>query len=213
LSGNVFPAVGLATHYHTDWVVPYWSKSLEKIAQVGTHLFFRWPGYYGKQAAYSGRYASGEVVTGRIQALVEADQIDRAAGDVAAIDPSMESYMPKTVQLAGVTAVDLQGSAVRYANSATGDYIVRLEADAFPGSFAVLAHQMCKANDMCSVWGWTRPADMPMTFPIPAPAQRSASFLYEKTVARPTGVARWNCREFGDRPASQCLPGTAPASS
>src|SRR3546814_10242466 len=39
LAGLVDPAVGLATHYHTDWVRPYWSDSLDKIAVVDTHLF------------------------------------------------------------------------------------------------------------------------------------------------------------------------------
>ncbi|KEY99004.1 SleB-like protein, partial [Sphingomonas sp. BHC-A] len=42
LAGKVYRPVGYATHYHTDWVVPYWSGSLDKIASVGTHLFFRW---------------------------------------------------------------------------------------------------------------------------------------------------------------------------
>ncbi|MBK6297661.1 MAG: cell wall hydrolase [Sphingomonadales bacterium] len=39
LSGTVDSSVGLATHYHTDWVVPNWSGSLDKIARVGSHLF------------------------------------------------------------------------------------------------------------------------------------------------------------------------------
>ncbi|HEX8414179.1 MAG TPA: cell wall hydrolase, partial [Sphingomicrobium sp.] len=39
LSGYVFSRVGHATHYHTDWVVPYWSASLDKVAAVDTHLF------------------------------------------------------------------------------------------------------------------------------------------------------------------------------
>ena len=47
LGGRVFAKVGNATHYHTDWVYPYWSPSLVKLAQVDTHLFFRWPGYWG----------------------------------------------------------------------------------------------------------------------------------------------------------------------
>ena len=29
LSGSVFGAVGYSTHYHTDWVVPYWQSSLD----------------------------------------------------------------------------------------------------------------------------------------------------------------------------------------
>src|SRR3546814_17214212 len=30
LTGHVAKAVGYATHYHTDWVVPYWSRSEER---------------------------------------------------------------------------------------------------------------------------------------------------------------------------------------
>ncbi|HUD90655.1 cell wall hydrolase [Sphingobium sp.] len=41
IGGSVYAAVGLATHYHTDWVRPMWSGKLEKVAQVGPHLFFR----------------------------------------------------------------------------------------------------------------------------------------------------------------------------
>ncbi|WP_070154952.1 cell wall hydrolase [Sphingobium phenoxybenzoativorans] len=43
LQGYVYAAVGTATHYHTDWVVPYWSASLDKIAKVDTHIFYRRP--------------------------------------------------------------------------------------------------------------------------------------------------------------------------
>ncbi|MEZ5683217.1 MAG: cell wall hydrolase [Novosphingobium sp.] len=51
LRGRVFAAVGNATHYHTDWVHPSWSPKLVKLARVETHLFFRWPGYFGSDAA------------------------------------------------------------------------------------------------------------------------------------------------------------------
>ncbi len=40
LAGRVFADVGEATHYHTDWMVPYWRDSLVKVARVGTHLFY-----------------------------------------------------------------------------------------------------------------------------------------------------------------------------
>jgi len=40
LSGHVFGDVGRATHYHTDWMVPYWRDSLTKVARVRTHLFY-----------------------------------------------------------------------------------------------------------------------------------------------------------------------------
>jgi len=43
LAGAVFKPVGRATHYHTDWVVPYWISSLDKIAKVHSHIFYRPP--------------------------------------------------------------------------------------------------------------------------------------------------------------------------
>jgi spore germination cell wall hydrolase CwlJ-like protein len=41
LAGHVFGDVGAATHYHADWLVPYWIGSLDKIAQIETHIFYR----------------------------------------------------------------------------------------------------------------------------------------------------------------------------
>jgi spore germination cell wall hydrolase CwlJ-like protein len=40
LAGYVFADVGRATHYHTDWMVPYWRDSLIKVARVRSHLFY-----------------------------------------------------------------------------------------------------------------------------------------------------------------------------
>lgn len=63
LAGRVEPSVGTATHYHTDWVVPYWAPSLDKITMIGAHIFYRWKGYWGHRAAFDGAYA-GESMTG-----------------------------------------------------------------------------------------------------------------------------------------------------
>ena len=41
LPGHVYRPVGAATHYYADWVVPYWIGSLDKIAQVRSHIFYR----------------------------------------------------------------------------------------------------------------------------------------------------------------------------
>lgn len=62
LSGFVVAAVGTATHYHTWRVDPYWNDTLVKIAQIGDHIFYRWPGKAGQpQALDSDRYAGDEV--------------------------------------------------------------------------------------------------------------------------------------------------------
>lgn len=62
LAGYVYKPVGWATHYHTNWVVPYWSSSLVKAANVGTHIFYRWEGGWGRAPAFANRYAGKEPV-------------------------------------------------------------------------------------------------------------------------------------------------------
>ncbi len=41
LDGFVYAPVGRATHYHTDWLVPYWRQSLVKVAVVHSHIFYQ----------------------------------------------------------------------------------------------------------------------------------------------------------------------------
>ena len=56
LDGFVDRTVGAATHYHADYVAPYWAPRLAKITQIGAHIFYRWPGAWGSTAAFTGRY-------------------------------------------------------------------------------------------------------------------------------------------------------------
>jgi len=60
LAGHVFAAVGHATHYHADYVLPYWADSLAKQVQIGHHIFYRLRGGLGTDAAFSQRYAGKE---------------------------------------------------------------------------------------------------------------------------------------------------------
>ncbi|MGB5078001.1 MAG: cell wall hydrolase [Sphingorhabdus sp.] len=52
ISGAVEPSVGMATHYHANYVLPYWAPSLDKISQIGSHIFYRWKGSWGKRRAF-----------------------------------------------------------------------------------------------------------------------------------------------------------------
>ncbi|QNM83929.1 cell wall hydrolase [Sphingomonas sabuli] len=60
LGGAVFAPVGLATHYHANYVVPYWASTLAKNAVIGAHLFYRWAGNWGKPPAFTQKYAKQE---------------------------------------------------------------------------------------------------------------------------------------------------------
>lgn len=60
LSGKVFALVGHATHYHADYVLPYWADSLDKTVQVGRHIFYRLRGAVGDSRGFSQRYGGTE---------------------------------------------------------------------------------------------------------------------------------------------------------
>lgn len=60
LNGYVDRQVGSATHYHAQYVAPYWAPTLVKMTQVGQHIFYRWTGPWGEPPAFSGRYAGNE---------------------------------------------------------------------------------------------------------------------------------------------------------
>ena len=60
LSGIVFDRVGLSTHYHANYVVPYWGASLLKTATIGAHIFYRSPNRGGTPSAFTAQYAGIE---------------------------------------------------------------------------------------------------------------------------------------------------------
>ena len=69
LNGTVIAAVGTATHYHTDWVAPYWAPRLSKIVKIGTHIFYRWNGAWGLPTAFTGKYSGIEPVEAKMAGL------------------------------------------------------------------------------------------------------------------------------------------------
>jgi spore germination cell wall hydrolase CwlJ-like protein len=60
LAGKVFEPVGHATHYHADYVLPYWADSLDKSTEVGHHIFYRLRSIFGESRAFSQRYGGAE---------------------------------------------------------------------------------------------------------------------------------------------------------
>jgi len=86
LGGAVFAPVGWATHYHADYVVPYWASTMAKNTVVGAHLFYRWPGGWGQPAAFSRAYGGIEPSANslRAEALAAVHVISPGPGSLAA---------------------------------------------------------------------------------------------------------------------------------
>jgi len=102
--------VGTATHYHADYVHPWWAPTVAKIDQIGAHIFYRWKGVSGETAAFRQAYSGREP-------LIDEARFSRppllAAVDVGATaDPeSVEAIARangvemRTVQIDGQTRV------------------------------------------------------------------------------------------------------------
>lgn len=60
LNGHVHAPVGYATHYHANYVVPYWASSLVKTDVEGAHIFYRWSGNWGRPASFTDRWSGLE---------------------------------------------------------------------------------------------------------------------------------------------------------
>ena len=86
LDGAVYAPVGWATHYHADYVVPYWAVTMAKNTVVGAHLFYRWPGGWGQPTAFVKAYGGVEpnATALRSAALAAVHVVASQAGSLAA---------------------------------------------------------------------------------------------------------------------------------
>ena len=106
LSGKVYAPVGYATHYHANYVVPYWASSLTKTAVEGAHIFYRWQGGWGRPAAFSDRWTAveGDPKTLRLAAL----NAPRPTEPVEAAETTIE-----TLKEAGAKVIEGKDGRVR----------------------------------------------------------------------------------------------------
>ncbi|WP_242095797.1 cell wall hydrolase [Sphingomonas sp. CROZ-RG-20F-R02-07] len=187
LAGSVDRPVGYATHYHTDWVVPYWQSSLDKIAAVHTHLFFRWAGWWGTPPAFNRQVSSDEPVIAHLAALSEAH---RTATEIAGADD-----LP----------VSGDGEAVLPTDSDPDAFLLLLPAGQPADSYKAMALRLCGIRAHCQVMGWTDPALVATALPLTAEQVSTLAFSYLHD--RPSGYdkALWNCQTVRRANPAECM--------
>lgn len=103
LAGRTFPAVGLATHYHTQAIWPSWGRSLAMTNIVGAHIFHRWRGRWGTPAAFSRPYSGHEPAPGPY--LPIADQLAARAGRSSPALTPLPTIVASTPDAAAMAAI------------------------------------------------------------------------------------------------------------
>lgn len=100
LSGDVFAAVGLATHYHTYAVTPSWNRALVMTGVFGAHFFHRWKGGWGTPAAFRDRYVGVEPLPGPLRPLPAPTPVMPVATEPVPLAPPVPLAVPATVAAA-----------------------------------------------------------------------------------------------------------------
>jgi spore germination cell wall hydrolase CwlJ-like protein len=194
LTGAVDRSVGLATHYHTDWVRPYWSDSLEKIAAVDTHLFFRWPGFWGTPGAFRSGAGGGEPAIPKLAALSAAHGIVPGL-----IDPGLAITNP----IVGEPVVKTDISAM--SGNSRETLLVVLDRRATADAFVAYALRVCGTRDYCKLFGWTNPVLKPGSEAMSDMQRTAMSFSYLRNEADGFEKALWNCTEYPRDDVRQCM--------
>lgn len=193
LNGAVFAKVGYATHYHTDWVVPYWSASLDKLAEVHTHLFFRWTGWWGTPAAFRRTVSSDEpviAVLGNISPVHRlGDALAEAATAIAAATPGAAIASPLAT------------------NTVPGepDSFTALLPDGAPENYPALAKTACGTRPKCKFLGWTDRTMLPDGTAMTPAQMAGMSFSYLRDQGAGLERELWNCREFPRTGPGLCM--------
>ena len=104
LAGYVYAPVGLATHYHTVQVSPYWAPSLHYLGTIGAHRFYSFNGAAGRPAAFRFPYLGGEPIAAphpHDATIAPAPELDPVA-----VQRAFESYDPAkaSTNLGGLSA-------------------------------------------------------------------------------------------------------------
>ena len=203
LSGSVFRPVGHATHYHTDWVVPYWQSSLDKVARVGTHLFFRWSGWWGTPPAFNRSLVAGEPVIANLAALAPSHALGAALTEA---DAAVLAAAPYT----GAVPLPLV--------SEPDTFIVALDPKAQPDSWRSLAIAACGDRSSCKLMGWTDKTLLPATASLLPNQSDAMAFSYLRNRDADLERTLWNCGAYPRPAKNECmkrlvLPVAAPSAA
>ena len=103
LSGSVESSVGLATHYHTIAVHPYWAPSLHFITTLGAHRFYRFNGRAGEIGTFRFAFGRGEPLAAPHLRNAAADKQPDPVLDPLALQRSYDAGL-KSVQAGAAAA-------------------------------------------------------------------------------------------------------------
>ena len=200
LAGAIDATVGNATHFHANYVYPWWSDKLDKVAQVGPHIFFRWRGFWGTRNALSARYGGGEPDPLRLQgtALTVA-----TANPLPTLVQGGEAVRSITTELVNQTT---EGGDATPSSPGAGIHFVLVSPSDAPAALVDKARSLCGSEGYCRVQGWSDANNIPAKLPLTEEARRSVRFSFVSASANAAEAIFFDCRTFPAPDVGTCLP-------
>lgn len=208
LGGATYAPVGNATHFHADYVYPWWSPQLDKVAQVGAHIFFRWRGFWGTASALSARYAGSEPdpLALREKAIEVAE-----ANPLPVVRTLLESGAAVRSITAETSPDDRAPSPGGAPGSpAPGVHFVLVSGGESPEGLVEKARSLCPGDRYCQVYGWSNADDIPAKLPIPATSRQFLRFSFLPARSGNGEAIYFDCTLFPAPSVGSCLPRARP---
>lgn len=199
LDGAVDPVVGDATHYHADYVYPYWAPTLAKLATVGAHVFYRFPWGGGRKAALG---VPEPVVPQLVAIFGEGGEVPAEPG------PTAPSPLPVAAALVPAHPTALTPGLIPGPSASQRSSAIMVAVDpAVPaGRWAIDAMARCAGKTDCAVIGWNSPALLESNRLRSLSDQDRPVFVFTRSRASRTEMALWDCSAVSRPDARQCLP-------
>ena len=200
LAGAIDATVGNATHFHANYVYPWWSDKLDKVAQVGPHIFFRWRGFWGTRNALSARYGGGEPDPLRLQ---ETALTVATANPLPTLMQGGEAVRSITTEMVNQTT---EGGDATPSSPGAGIHFVLVSPSDAPAALVDKARSLCGREGYCRVQGWSDANNIPAKLPLTEEARRSVRFSFVSASANAAEAIFFDCRTFPAPDVGTCLP-------
>jgi hypothetical protein len=204
MDGAIDTNVLQATHYHADYVTPWWSQQLERLAKVGRHIFYRWPGAGGQ---LSGKPSTGENVPAvLLMSLTKAGKsarpdlnvTERAIAGVGAPAPALPYISPMSFETAAAPSA---------AGGPFGQTIVMAVDNTKPsGHWAVEALARCSGQLGCHVFAYADANAANHNAALSSNRRDRPDFMLIRDKSSGMTLALWDCKKNARPNNAQCLP-------
>jgi hypothetical protein len=204
LKTTIYPEVSQATHYHADYVLPWWSGKLVRLGKVGPHIFYRWPGMRGVLSGRPSSASEAELAQLTYQAVSRFHS--RSPSIVAEGAPLNATATAITAPLAQVKPTTGDIVSVALPPKTDGAIFLAVDRTSPSGRWAVSALGKCTGQTGCRVLAYETQERLAHNSTISARAREKPIFLFVRDAASGVELALWDCEKV-ERPASsQCLP-------